>query len=452
MVRSPWTLVAALTGLAAALGVTRLDDRSIWLDEGTSIWYALHTWRALLDSIATLEPNMGLYYELLWMWRHAFGSSVFAMRGLSVVFAALTIPSVYVLGRRVFGQRAGLVAAVLMATSAFLLTYAQEARSYALVALLATISSTFFYAQLTTPTRANAVGYVLASTLGMYTHLFMAFVLLSHAGYLAATKSRDALRRRWLVEYGAIVLAVLPLAYLAHRAYAPASNWLPAPSRSLLSATLETLTGSDLLLRVYGAVGLAGLVLAVRRPDLRVRLAFPATWLVVPVAVAFALSVLEPIVLPKYLIVSLPALAIMSGGIIAHARRAVGAVLLAVLLACSVPALRDWYRRPPVTDWKAVTEYVVDNARAGDGLILTRVTYPFEYYAARSEHTPLTPTSDTSLPTLRRIDNPRVWLVFANAGGAPRWVPASLGGGAYRKGEHRAFGAVHVQLMERKAG
>ena len=80
------------------------------------------------------------------MWRELFGSGKIALRSLTVLLGSLAVPVMVLLGTRLFGRPAGLVAGLLLALSPFLVHYEQTARSYALVVLLVVLSPTSSYA------------------------------------------------------------------------------------------------------------------------------------------------------------------------------------------------------------------------------------------------------------------------------------------------------------------
>src|SRR5438132_13485347 len=89
--------LASITAATAAVCFLRLGSRSIWGDEAVSISYALRSLHGLAASVRT-DPNMCLYYAALWVWMRVFGDGVDAVRALSVVFAAATVPVVDALG------------------------------------------------------------------------------------------------------------------------------------------------------------------------------------------------------------------------------------------------------------------------------------------------------------------------------------------------------------------
>src|SRR3954463_4052750 len=108
-----------------------------WIDEGLSVGIAD---RPLADIPLALRKDGSppLYYMLLHFWLNIAGSSEGGVRALSLLCALLAIPVAYWAGKAIWGTaKAGWFAAILMAFNPFLAQYAQEARMYALVALLA---------------------------------------------------------------------------------------------------------------------------------------------------------------------------------------------------------------------------------------------------------------------------------------------------------------------------
>src|SRR6478609_5185376 len=172
--------VPALTVLGFALASSRLGLSGLW------------------TVITSHDPNMGLYYVLLHSWTRVFGYSEAAVRSMTVALAGFAVPVMYLLGRRLFGRSAGIIAALLLAMAPFFVQYEQTARSYALVVLLMLLSSYFFVAELEKPSRATLVAYVLASALAVYAHYFAAFVLVVQAMTLIAVRRRGAVTVAWL--------------------------------------------------------------------------------------------------------------------------------------------------------------------------------------------------------------------------------------------------------------
>ena len=347
-----YMIVIALMLLVSGLGFLRLEYRTVTFDESVSISYAHESWVSLWHIVARSDPNMSLYHAALKIWTGLYGDSVLAVRSLSVVAAVLCVPVVYAIGVRLFGVFAGLLAGLLVSTNVFFLHYSQEARAYALVTLLTALSTYFFLVEAERPGRWSRAGYVASSVLAFYAHFFVVWVLLVHVGTLAAAKRRGAMSRSWLACYGAMTALAAPMAYLVLTEGAGTIAWLGEPGWRAIPATYAQLAG-DSFLHLGAVVALCMLALrrAAHSQRLAFGLAFTAAWAFLPVLAAFAVSQVKPVFLAKYLIVSLPAMALLAAGAISCLRPVSAALAAAcVLVALSVPELRSSYRVLQVMD------------------------------------------------------------------------------------------------------
>ena len=130
-------IVLILLGLA--LRLCHLDVQSLWYDEGVTAQVArlgvgeLARWTA--DDI---QPP--LYYLLTGGWLRLLnpwaGPLAYVMRWLSAAAGVALIPLVWALGRRLWNERAGLLAAAMVTISPLMVYYSQEARMYALLTAL----------------------------------------------------------------------------------------------------------------------------------------------------------------------------------------------------------------------------------------------------------------------------------------------------------------------------
>jgi mannosyltransferase len=361
-------IVVGLMLLAGGLGLLRLGFRAVNFDESVSIGYARDSWASLWHTLVSADPNMSLYHGLLKLWTSVFGDSLVAVRSLSVLAATLCIPVVYAIGARLFGIGAGLLAGLLVATNVFFLRYAQEARGYALVTLLTALATYLFLVELERTRRWSAAGYVASATAAFYVHFFAVWVILIHVLTLIALRRRS---RSWLVCYGVMAVLVAPIVYVALTLDGDPIGWLAKPDLGAIPATFAQLAGDSFLhLGVVVAVSLVALRGAVRSKPLTFRLAFTASWAIVPVLGAFAVSEVKPIFLAKYLIVALPAVALLAAGAITSLRPTAAAIAAAcALLALSGPELHTWYGFRGQEDWRALTSYFQDRALPADGVV-----------------------------------------------------------------------------------
>ncbi len=139
---APYILVGILI-LAALLRLLHLGRESLWWDEALTVAIVRLDWEAFWKVLSHSEANMGLYFCLLRLWVN-LGESEFVLRSLSALTGVLGVGLVYVLGKRLFDTKVGLIGAALLATNSFHIQYSQEARAYSLMVLLTALSSLFF--------------------------------------------------------------------------------------------------------------------------------------------------------------------------------------------------------------------------------------------------------------------------------------------------------------------
>ncbi len=335
----------AILLLAASLRFYRIDAQSFWNDEGNSARLSERSLDLIIAGTASDIHPPG-YYLLLHAWRALFGQSEFALRALSAVAGLALVLCTYLLGRRLFGEAAGLMAAFLGAISPFAVYYSQEARMYALLAALAAASTYLLLralpnSQSLSSRRSGVValaGYVLTAAAGLYTQYAFPFVLLVHnvvfaVWWLVHSRRPSVARWRWLAVWlgaqAGVVALYLPWLSIAIRSVAgwPSAGQAYAPGAALPTALLNVLrwltVGHTLPLREAwvglagaGALLLAGLWPAPRADepsaDAGLRegsrwfgVATLALYLLLPIALIFAFDLYKEAWL-KFLIVVLP--------------------------------------------------------------------------------------------------------------------------------------------------
>lgn len=223
---------AGITLVALLLRLLMLAEKSVWGDEIWSIRVAGMPWHSALWSALHQDANMSLYHALLHVWMFT-GQSEFAIRSFSALAGAATIPVLYLVGKRLFDRWVGIVASALLALNLFHIQYSQEARSYSLVAFLATVSTWFFIRCLECPRAKNWVLYGMAVVLGVYSHVFVLLVFVSHLLSLVFLRPREVQWKRLIASAVGIGGLSMPLAVLLYmRARAPfvALNWIPRPT------------------------------------------------------------------------------------------------------------------------------------------------------------------------------------------------------------------------------
>lgn len=127
--------IRVLTVVAVAVGVVLrfVVPSPMWLDEALSANIAALPPTEMFDALRS-DGHPPLYYLVLHWWMQAFGESDAAIRALSGLFSVLTLPLMWLVGRRLGGAPLAWIATATVAMSPLFIRYGGENRMYALVA------------------------------------------------------------------------------------------------------------------------------------------------------------------------------------------------------------------------------------------------------------------------------------------------------------------------------
>jgi hypothetical protein len=151
-----WVLIITLVG--GFLRVFMLGTKGMWLDETFSVWLANHSVPEMLHWMVRIDQHPPLYYLLLHYWIALHGDTPYDVRLLSALFGTVTIPVIYLIGKRLSGAVMGLAAAVFLALSPFNIYYAQETRMYTLLTFNAAVAIYALVRLLTDPRSVRPIG------------------------------------------------------------------------------------------------------------------------------------------------------------------------------------------------------------------------------------------------------------------------------------------------------
>jgi 4-amino-4-deoxy-L-arabinose transferase-like glycosyltransferase len=171
----PWPILAVVV-LALALRLINLSGRPLWYDEAFAVLYAEKPFTTMLYGTVTRVEGAAadvhplFFYSTLHTWMLAAGQSPFAVRALSVLVGTATVVMAYLFARRLFNQRAGLAAAIIVAIAPFHIYYSQEARMYAMLGFAAVTTAYFFVRAWTGGGWGNWLAFAIFGTLTLYAH------------------------------------------------------------------------------------------------------------------------------------------------------------------------------------------------------------------------------------------------------------------------------------------
>jgi uncharacterized membrane protein len=172
-----------------------------------------------LNALAQSPEHAPLYFILMRGWAMMFGSSVVAMRSLSVLFGLMALPCLYFLTLELWQSRlAASLALSFAAVSPFFVAYAQEARPYSLWQVSILLSSLLLLRSLRVTRKGsvrlnqrwNWILYSLSLVMGFYTSLLSIWVTIGHGVWVLLTlfRSRVSPRNPTSVAFKNFTIAV----------------------------------------------------------------------------------------------------------------------------------------------------------------------------------------------------------------------------------------------------
>jgi mannosyltransferase len=353
--RRPAAVVAGLAAVGALLRFASLDGQSFWLDESATVDVLSGSWADMFDELSTSEGTPPLYYALAKAWTSLFGSGEAGLRSLSALAGTLTVPVAYLLGEAAASRRAGLLAAALVAVHPYLIWYSQEARAYALFALLAACSLLFLVRVLERHDRRSLVAWTAFSALTMATHYFGGFLVAAEALWLVARGPRRAALVASAVL--AVVAAALVPLVLEQRSHGGNQAWIVERSLGrrldglargfLAGETTRYLRGAVPLAALLASVGALLLLARGRLAECPGLVALAGAALAgAAVPVVLALLGADYVVARNFIFLLVAGLVVLGAGLAAPARAgrlgmAAALALLALYAVLDVKAVRD---------------------------------------------------------------------------------------------------------------
>jgi mannosyltransferase len=470
------------------VGCYQVTSPELWRDELSSWSFASRPVPELVAIISHSNASQLTYYLLLHYWIAAFGDSVFAMRSLSVLAMTGAAACVTLVGRRLAGAWAGLLAGLVFALVPSISRFAQETRFYALEVLVAMLATLLLLRAIERPSPRRWVVYALSVAVLGYVDLVALCLLAGHLAGVAIRwwQDRDYRLICFLPAGLAGCLACAPMAIVGLGQASNQIGWIPRPG---LSLSAFEFFGRNLFYSTAAAAAL--IIVAV--------LAWAVSWR----AAAFATSIaIAPVVMvwvvsqgpvsyffPRYLLLTIGAWAMLAGIALSRldARVAVAAVLVFGLLGAGdqrvirEPGAHNWAAYPlsvntAYWDFAGAARIVADGTRPGDGIAYPvspnrweMIDFGVEYYLSRDLPAATMPRqvfvarSAAAAGTLYSIlcgrparclgDAPRVWVVGS---GHPRnpWRQLTPGEAAalrphYRVARIRRVSDLTIFLLTR---
>lgn len=304
-------LLALILFLSIVLFCFRIDYRGLWIDEFIS----------LIDATdLTLNRGRFLYYVLLkgWMW---FGHSDAWLRLLSVLFAIGSVYFLYRLGRYLFGETVGLMAALMLAVSPLFINHAQEVRYYCMGVFLGIVGSFCLAVFLQNPHhRFSLVGWTSFRLLAVFTTpLYLAFIFSDITIAILTLRDRKRAIFHFFLGVFAFLLLIIPSILSIINSAGMHRLTLPIPGIQELFRQLRIFTvfahppppPYNRFLQVYillfAGLLLYAIVQNIKIPNARNKFLWVLAWGAFPIGIIFVFShIFYSIWTTRYLMLALP--------------------------------------------------------------------------------------------------------------------------------------------------
>lgn len=385
-------------------GLGRYD---FWYDEAVSFFIAQGTTLPDIFIYGKYFSNPPFFNFLLKNWM-ALGKSEFILRFLPLAFGLLSITSIYLVGKLLFNERVGLIAAFLLSISPFHVYYSQELSGYSLIALLTLLTIFFFIRILKHNTFFSWIGFIVSNILCLYTHNIFLLILLTENFYFFYNRIKK-LYLKWMISQLIIVLFYLPwftlvLHQLISMSYLSSFFWVPKPSLGIILHTFNVFNlGYSATKMTYFYFSLIFFLLFFlgvwKSKKLKRENYLLLFWLFVPMIMAILISKIikeGSIYLYRVFISISPAYYIMvARGLDGIKKRSVSLIILSTVIILSLISLKNYYNNIyPLPDTpyrlgiftkkenKPAADYISDNLQNGEIILHTsRSTLaPFKYY------------------------------------------------------------------------
>lgn len=436
-------LLLALVLFSFAWRIHNLDCQSLWRDEIDAIYFALRDLPATLSMFTETAQNGALYFLALRPWLSLLGSSEFALRYLSLIFGVLSIPLLWQLCRRVVPDsraqredqvesgprtstrlylerisgpvtraRAPLIAAALLAINPYHLWYSQEGKMYTLITFMAMLAVWFWLKGIEEGGLRPWLGFLMTVTLAIYTHLLMVLLIPLFLIWFVIAWSRS--RRHWkgfLLALAGFTLPYLPLLwwqwdFLKTKETATALDFVPFGE--ILKTVLYYQSNSFVVPRnilylvpIFSLV-LAGLLAGYQKFPIsqgkslnwlgkRRRILLLLTWLFIPELCIYALSLRQPVFLPRYVIWITPAAVMLIAlGVQSiwdnHGRLSRTLAMSLILYVVIYWSMIGWQEKTleSKTDLRSTVAFLSENRSPEDLLIIQipNLHVAFQYYSS----------------------------------------------------------------------
>lgn len=444
-----WIYLIPILLLAVHARLLYLTKADIWHDEGYTAALVKQPIGDIL-SITITDVHPPLYYMIMYVWHLLFGGSVESLRGFSVVCGVATVALLFFLLQKLFSKKIAVLGAIFAAIGPFLVRYSNEARMYALAALIALAATYVFIKAIDHKKQKHwwlLYGALVAA--GIYTQYFLALIIPAHFIYIWLTFGGNkkaflkVIRNKnlWLsAGFGMLLfLPWLPI-MISQTTKVGGGFWIPEVDRFSIPNTLSMFISYDYRTTKYFGLMLAPMMIAVsyclakHYPKKRAAIWLLTSWLLAPMMIVYLLSLRQPVYLDRYFTYSAPAFyALLAVYLCLIGAKKWWKTVIALLLAVYIGRYMWNVGIHEVAEaaWNntnTAMSHINSGIKPGDTILSTEIYTYFNtsyYNKTGQEIVLLAPEGDDGwgewglvkktktpqIPTMDRVPSRRIWLI-----------------------------------------
>ncbi len=377
--------------LAIGLRVYRISDESVWWDEYSSL---MHIHASSLREFLFLNPlydpaTMPVYYVLEYLFWHYVSSTVIGLRLFSLLISVAVIPILFLLGKRLYSIRIGLLAGLLFALSPIHRFFAQGIRMYVLLTFLFVLSIYFLILCSEESKKRYLIFLSVVNLLLLWTHPFAIIIVAVEMIWMFFIPKGDRYKR-YFIPIVQIVISIPSIIYVMKiKYYSPEqSTWFHLPKIYELLGDIfaddavgmtyqvrivkEALPGwlvnlhpfVDFLLLIISMMVVficcVYVVRITRKDELNSKITLLILFVLIPPLFLYILSVLwRPCIFPRYTLYSSLALYLLYGYLIElDKNKYLYKILLCILIGIFCYQLYITLPGPQRTNWQKTAQFL----------------------------------------------------------------------------------------------
>ncbi len=378
-----WWVTALPPVVTFVIMLWGITGSSYWRDEAATMSAAQRPLGNLIRTLGNIDAVHGAYYLLIWAMVHVGGSGELVTRLPSAVAMACAAAAVVAIGRRLISPRAGLASGLVFAVLPEVSLYGQDARPYAIVVALAALASYLLVRVMDAEPGGRhrwLIGYALCLAALGIVDIFGLLLITAHAVTVGLRWLREAGAARslalgWLAAAVAGILLTSPVLALGYVQRGTLS-WLTPPNLAAITG-LHYLVGPAAMAGAVVLAVVAGIVVSALPGRERLRASWPGSvpalclpWLILPPALLLAASVITPVYTLRYVLLCMPAIALLAGAGLASLGWVAGTAGLVVIALLGVP-MQQQVRTPDghMDNIRQADRIVAGNRRPGDAVL-----------------------------------------------------------------------------------